>query len=80
MNVLILSTQCGDWEALYVNSELITQGHSIGEGDRNYLWRKGIELGFTPDDIYYKELNDEDEEETMMSGNMPNDISKYLVS
>lgn len=77
-NVLVLGTQEGDWEALYINGKLISEGHTIGDGDNLYLWRMGIKYGFGPNDIIYKELDDEDEEYAMNSGSMPKDITKYM--
>ena len=43
MKVLVLSTQAGDWEALYVNGELIDQHHQLEgiDGKPNYLLENG---------------------------------------
>lgn len=29
INFTLVSPECGDWEALYMNDKLITEGHSI---------------------------------------------------
>lgn len=73
--VLVLSTQEDDWEQLWINGKLRDEGHHI---DKNDIWRKGIEYGFGPDDIVYRDLDDEDEERAMKSGSMPNNaFEKY---
>jgi hypothetical protein len=78
--VLVLSTQCGDWEQLWVNGELIAEHHQLEriDGKPNYLWRMGKKYGFEPGDIKYTELDDADEEESI-DGSMPTDITKYLT-
>lgn len=75
--VIILSTQDGDWEALYIDGKLHTEGHTIGEGDRFYIWKQGIEHGFTPKDISFRTLDDDDELIAMETGVMPDSIEKY---
>jgi hypothetical protein len=77
MRALLLRTQDGDWEALYIDKELISQAHTVGEGERHFIWRKCHEAGITPDDLVEKELDDEDEDYAMMCGNMPENIDKY---
>lgn len=77
MRALILSDQDGGWEALYCEGELIDEGHHIGEGDREFIWKAGIEHGFSPNDIQYATLDDKDEEYAMSHGNMPKNILKY---
>ena len=29
----IISSDCGDWEALYINNKLVAEGHTIRVGD-----------------------------------------------
>lgn len=73
--VLVLSTQCGDWEQLWIDGELRDEGHEI---DQNQLWRLGNELGFGPDDVQHKELDNEDERIAQDYGSMPkNGFEKY---
>lgn len=74
--VLVLSTQEGDWEQLWVNGDLMDEGHEI---DKMEIWNAGIKYGFKPDDIQYAELDDEDDEKAMQSGRMPkNGFEKYF--
>ena len=73
--VLMLSTQCGDWEQLWINGELMDEGHEVRKDD---IWKLGNKHGFGPDDIQYQELDDEDEEDAMNSGCLPkNGFEKY---
>ena len=73
--VLLLSTQSGDWEQLWVNGELMDEGHQVDKMD---MWKMGNQYGFGPDDIQYEELDDEDEEDAMNTGCLPeNAFEKY---
>ena len=73
--VLMLSTQCGDWEQLWINGELMDEGHEVRKDD---IWKLCIEHGFGPDDIRHEELDDEDDEEAMNSGSIPENVfEKY---
>lgn len=67
MDVLILSTQDGDWEGLYVRGQLVTEGHSI---DRMELLEASYER-FTHRDVRFEELRDEDEDLLAISGSFP---------
>lgn len=81
MDVLILKTQSGDWEALYIEGKLIDEGHTLGEGDSRLFMLKQAELhGFKSSDVRVKELCDEDEEEVSCSGNLPNTLSELTGS
>ena len=76
--ILILCSQSGDWEQLWVGNSLISEGHVLGEGDnRLYLWRAGLKYGFGPDDIEWKELDDEDEKIAEETGSFPDNNLKY---
>lgn len=82
MNVLILSTQSGDWEGIYVDGKLIDESHLLGGGNsRMYLLELSEVLGFTSKDIKFKELSDEDEAEVIKSGSLEGNLydfhSKY---
>lgn len=74
--VLILSTQEGDWEAIYIGENCIDQGHTIEKGDRLYLLKKAEKYGFKSSDVIIKEANDEDDEYAMNYGSFPNQISE----
>ena len=81
--VLILKSQEGDWEGLYINNQLIDEAHVLGEGRAQmYIIRKSEEYNFTSDDVAENELNDEDEKIISISGGLPLDLrdlkGKYL--
>lgn len=69
--VVILTTQCGDWEGLFVDGDLIDEGHHLGEGDRNFMLKQAEKYDFKSSDILRCEINDTDEEMMSMSGNFP---------
>lgn len=76
--IVCLSTQCGDWEALYVNDELIEEGHHLGEGRAKEFWFKMYKkYDFEPSEIEYKELNDVDEEFAMRYGSFHKNLSNF---
>lgn len=82
MKVLILSSQNGDWEGLFINEKLIDQGHVLGEGDSKlYMLKAGEKYGFTSKDVVFKETTDEDESYLEDCGsfdeNCPKDFSIY---
>lgn len=61
MRVLILTTQDGDWEGLYINGSLYDEGDVLGEGDnRLYMLKMAEEHEFNSSDVEVKELSDED--------------------
>ena len=70
-DVLILISQSGDWEGLFIEGELIDEGHSLGEGDRTYLLKKAEEFNFKSNQVRVLEVTNEDEEDLETSGNFP---------
>jgi len=32
--IIVLESQSGDWQGLYINGELIEQGHTLEEGEK----------------------------------------------
>ena len=76
-DVIILTSQSGDWEGLYIDGELMDEGHTLGEGDsRLYLLKQAELHGFTSSDVQVKTLTDEDENYLMTIGSFPNDIDR----
>ena len=50
--VLVLSTQSGDWEGLFIDGVLISEGHHLGEGRPAEFWiNKSKEYSFESKDI-----------------------------
>ena len=74
--VLILSTQEGDWEAIYVGENCIYQGHTIEEGDKLYLLKKAEKYGFSSSDVVIEIAQDEDDENAMDNGKFPKNINE----
>ncbi len=72
--VVILTTQSGDWEGLFVDGKLISEGHHLGDGDVTFLFKQGEKYNFFASDIIKREINDEDEEMMDMSGSFPSTL------
>jgi len=69
--VIIIESQSGDWEILYIDGKEITQNHSIGEGNKLYMLKKAEEYNFTIDDVIIYTAKDEDEDDLRYNGNFP---------
>ena len=37
---ILLHSKDGDWEGLFINGQLIDEGHELGEGRKEYFWLK----------------------------------------
>ena len=75
--ILVLSTQSGDWEGLFIDGKLISEGHKLGEGNSKKFWIdmcKKYELLY--EDIVEKELNYEDEQYMDLYGGFPTILSE----
>ena len=77
MKIIIISTQSGDWEAIYIDGELVEEGHQI---DRIRLLELSEEFAFNAEDIQNAELDDEDEDVVASYGSMEGRINtlKYI--
>lgn len=70
--VLILSSQDGDWEGMFIDGVLIDQAHVLGEGDSQiYLLEAAEKYGFTSKDVKFKTVTNKDEKDLMDSGEFP---------
>jgi len=74
--VLILTTQNGDWEGLFINGELISEGHELGDGDILFILKMAEEYSFKSSDVVIEEVNDEDDEWLSNNGNFPENLSE----
>lgn len=75
--VLILQSQSGDWEGLFIDDVLVDEGHSLGEGTPRHYWiSKAVEYKFGIEDIVEKEVNDKDELYLYKYGSFPNNINE----
>lgn len=71
MRALIISSQSGNWEGLFVDGNLKKQGHLI---DRMDLLKMSEQFGFKSSDIEFHDTDDIDEEDLMYCGIFPNKI------
>lgn len=69
---VLLKSQDGDWEGLFINGKLYDEGHKLGEGDYVRFWL-GISQKFNigPKDIIISEANNFDDEELQEVGGFP---------
>jgi hypothetical protein len=75
MKALLLRTQEGDWEGLYIGDKLIDEGHRLGEGSPESFWLDiSLNYGITSADLTILELTDEDNAETTDSGCFPPEL------
>lgn len=51
MKLIIASSEDGDWEGLYINGELVEEGHSLN-------WRRVISKHFLGDSFYIESMED----------------------
>lgn len=64
---IVLTTQDGDWEALYIDGYLIDEGHSLENPQYWIDWTKEFSL----DSVEFHELNDVDDARTHDYGFVP---------
>jgi len=77
MKVLILNSEDGDWEGLFIDGKLIDQGHTLGEGNAaTYLLEKPEEYNFSSKNIESCCVTQEDDEYLMKFGGFPSQLSK----
>ena len=75
--VIILNSQNGDWEGLFVNGELVDEGHVLGEGyNKQYMMELPEKYKVKASDIKFKEVNDEDENYLYDYGSFPKTLKE----
>jgi len=75
--VLILKSCDGDWEGLFINGNLIDEGHTLGEGGaETYLLEKSEEYNFTSKDVKVDSVTQEDDKYLMQYGSFPSELSE----
>ena len=76
--VVILQSQSGDWEGLYVDGYLQDEGHTLGEGDSKlYMLKAAEEYSFKSSDVKISQLSDDDDLELGKHGNMLSYLGDY---
>lgn len=74
--VVILTTQSGDWEGIFIDGKRIDEGHTLGEGNsRTFLLKMSEKYKFTSNDVIECEINDDDEEKLQKYGQFPKELS-----
>lgn len=79
MNVIILQTQEGDWEGLFINGNCVEQDHKLGQGWNmfSYVLNISEKYNFTSQDIKgIYTVVDEDEDFLMGHGRFPSKLSE----
>lgn len=77
MKVTIL--QVDDYEAIYLDGELLDQAHKLGEGNsRTYLLRMAETYGFSSKDITERFLEDDLAMHIYESGTFPNNLKDLI--
>ena len=75
-SVVILTTQDGDWEGLFIDNKLISEGHVLGEGkSKTYLLKQSEIFNFKYNDVICHVLKNEDDEILSNNGNFPKLLS-----
>ncbi len=66
----------GDWEGLFIDGELVTEGHNIGEGSPEIFWLDiASKYKIISADLMVKELIELDDEELAEIGTFPKSLS-----
>lgn len=69
--VKVLTTQDGEWSALFIDGKLIDQDEILGEGDAIRYWvNLAVLHNFTGDDIAFHYMCDADNTECNDSGGL----------
>lgn len=77
-NVIVMTDQEGEYEALYVDGNLISEASSLGEGDSFGFWGEMTQkYNFQMSDIQKFEVSNEDNSELMMCGSFPDTLSEF---
>lgn len=82
MRGILIGSQEGDWEALFIDGKLIDQGHSLGEGTPAKFWLDiAHDHKLRATDLYSCEVDDEDEEQLQQYGLFPQEfnVEKYIT-
>ena len=75
MKAVLMSTQCGDWEALYVDGVCVRQCHKFTPSE---LLEYAGTHGFTHMELAIRELSDPDDEEAEECGRMPERLENLI--
>ena len=76
--VLVLSTECGDWEGLYLNGNLMYERHNSNTEDRLFFLRFAETYLVTSEDFHFGYLDMEDDYEVGMNGRFPERLDMFI--
>jgi hypothetical protein len=66
-----------DWEGLFIDGALLSQGHHLGEGSPERFWLDiGCNYGLNGDDLKVKGVSPEDEKELHKRGDFPKTLGE----
>jgi hypothetical protein len=78
MKAILLRSQDGDWEGVFVDGKLIAEDHTIGEGNSIKWWLDfSRKYDVVSEDLTVHELNDADEKRLEFYGSLPDNL-KHL--
>lgn len=77
MNNKAILLQVEDWEGLYINGELVEEGHTLNQGNSRvkYFIKLAKKYKFNLEDMEELYCTEEDEELVMDCGNFPKNIN-----
>jgi len=73
MTALLLSSQDGEWQGLFINGHLLEEGHDLS--DPKFWLDVGKKYGLDGCDLRSDEMGDEDDQILMECGNFPGKLS-----
>lgn len=75
MKVIVINAD--DWTGLYIDGDLVDQGHCLGEGENfMYLLKLSEKYKFTSDDIKVHWICEEDNTNLVLFGQLPQKMSE----
>lgn len=74
---ILMTSKDGDWEGLFINGRLVSEGHQLGEGRKEFFWLNiGAKYQITGEDLIVKTVTDDDDELLQDAGSFPMDITQ----
>jgi hypothetical protein len=81
MNAFVFITQEGDWEGLYIDGKIISQGHNLGDSAPEAFWLDiAHRYGLRPEELTKRELPDGDNAVVLDLGRMPDKLKEQMAS
>lgn len=77
--VVIINTQAGDWEGIYIDGKLVFEGHSFFAEDKLRILKLAEKFNFKSTDIVFRELNNEDDAEATDYGCLADELQYFTI-